>query len=159
MRYEYTYRNTTSDFFKFYIGNVYSQWTGIIGVVFTGAMIALIVSRWGESGMIFRAVMVIGLLLFPVVQPLGLWLRSMKASESIKPETTLLFDEKGMGICVQLHSQRIPWGKNASVVKRPGLLVVTPDGMHLYLLPDRVTGEKKEELYAFLRDRAGCSSR
>ena len=155
MKYEYTYRNTTADFFKFYIGNVYSQWTGIIGIVFTGAIIALMISKWGTSGPVFRAIMVIALLLFPVVQPLGLYLRSMKMAENIKPETTLIFDDRGMGILVQLHSQRIPWKPEASVVKRPGLIVVSPDGVHLYLLPDRVTGEQKEELYAFLQKKCG----
>ena len=41
MRFEYTYRNTPRDYWLFYMGNIYRNWTGIINVIFT-ATIALL---------------------------------------------------------------------------------------------------------------------
>ena len=155
MKFEFTYRNTAEDFFRFYMGNVYSQWTAVVNVVFTGALIGLTVSRWGSSGPLFRAVMVFGMLLFPVLQPLALYLRSVKSAEGIRPETTLRFDDSAMEIIVNEHRQRIPWKNFSAPVRRPGLVVIGPDGMHLYLLPDRVTGEQKEAVQAFLTEKCG----
>ncbi|MDO4804603.1 MAG: hypothetical protein Q4A32_07270 [Lachnospiraceae bacterium] len=154
-KYSFTYRNTPQDFFWFYIGNVYSQWTAIVNVVVTGGMIALIFSRWNSSGGFFRCLMIFGLLLYPVFQPLALYMRGMKSAEQIEVETTLTFDDDGMGIIVVNHRQKIPWQGFSPVARRPHLTVISPDGTHIYLLPDRVTGEQKDEVLGYLQEKCG----
>lgn len=158
MQYEFTYKNTPADYWKFYMGNTYKQWTGIVNVVFTAAMIALIVSRWQMTNGLGKTLMVIALLIFPVFQPLAIYLRSVKESASIRPETTVRFDENGMEILVQSHRQHVAWKEFYPPMRRPGLTVVIPDAAHAYLIPDRITGEQKEPLYQFIAQQVNQKS-
>lgn len=157
MKYQYTYRNTPADYFRFYMGNVYRNWTGIINVIFTAAFLVLAVRKWAEYPLWARALCILAALIFPLFQPLALWGRSVRQAESITEDTVLSFDGSGMEIRVQDHVQRIPWNRffARGLVKLRGLLVVIPDGNHAYLLPDRVTGAEKEALAEYIGKHCG----
>ncbi|MCR5716354.1 MAG: YcxB family protein [Lachnospiraceae bacterium] len=152
MSYEYTYRNTPADFWKYYFGNVYRQWTGVINIVFIAASIILIVRRWADAGPLFRALMGFLVALFVVIQPLAIWGRSVKQTEQIGDvDTTLRFDEDGLTIRVKAHTQFIAWKDFRNVLSRRGYLLIMPDNAHAYILPDRVVGAQKAELKDFIR--------
>ncbi len=72
MSYEYTFRNTASDFFWFRLENTYRSWMAVINFVFTAAMIALAISRFSETNLLGKVLIVIGILVFPVIQPLAM---------------------------------------------------------------------------------------
>ena len=151
MKEEFTYRNTPGDYWRFYMSNIYHQWTAVINVVFTAAALALIIARWGSAQAFFRGLMILALLIFPLFQPLAIYLRSRKQALAIKVDTTLSFDEGGFGIQVKAHHQRILWKDFHGVICRADLIVLMPDEVHAYLLPDRVTGERKQELLGGLK--------
>nr|MCR5674520.1 hypothetical protein [Lachnospiraceae bacterium] len=147
MHYEYTYRNTPGDYWRFYMSNIYHQWTAVVNVVFTIAAFALLIAKFRGAHPILQAGMIFLCCIFPVLQPLAIWLRAKKQAESIKPETTLTFDDGGFGIRVKTHRQYILWRDFQGVSRRWDLTVLLPDEAHAYLLPDRVTGEEKEALF------------
>lgn len=146
MKYRYTYRNTPGDYWRFYMSNIYHQWTAVINVVFTAAILALIIARFREAHPVFQALMLFALLIFPVFQPLAIYLRARKQALAIKVDTTLTFEESGFGILVKTHRQQIAWKDFHGVTRRADLIVLMPDEIHAYLLPDRVTGEERTAL-------------
>ena len=73
MRYEYTYRNTPGDYWKFRMENYYRNWTALVSIVFTLSILALTVAKWNATNGLGKALMVICLLLFPVLQPLYIY--------------------------------------------------------------------------------------
>ncbi len=157
MKYQYTYRNTPSDYWQFYMGNIYRNWTGAINVIFTAAFFVLTVRKWAEYPLWARGLCVLAVLIFPLFQPLAVWGRAVRTAENITEETTLGFDGSGMEIRVKDHVQRIPWDRffDRGLLRLRGLLVVIPDGNHAYLLPDRVTGGEKEALAALIAEKSG----
>ena len=78
MKYEYTFRNTAGDYALFYLGNTYHSMMAIVNLIFTAAMIALAVAKFGSLGIAFRGVLIFGIILFPVIQPLAIYVRSTK---------------------------------------------------------------------------------
>lgn len=156
MKFEYTYRNTPVDFWRYFLGNIYRQWTGLVNVVFIASIIALIISRWNTAGPMMKAVMGFALSLFVIIQPLAMYGRAVKETERIgDTDTTLLFDQDGLNICVKAHSQFIPWKTYHNVIARHGFLMIIPDEAHAYILPDRVTGSQKQELLQFIKEHMG----
>ena len=151
MDHSFTYRNTPGDYWRFYMSNIYHQWTAVVNIVFTFAVLALIIARFRDASSVFQALMILALLIFPVFQPLAIYLRSRKQALAITVDTTLTFDEGGFGIRVRDHRQRILWKDFHGALLRADLIVLMPDEIHAYLLPDRVTGEKKESLIADLK--------
>ena len=148
MHYTYTYRNTPGDYWRFYMSNIYHQWTAIVNIIFTMAAIALVIARFAEASAFLRGLMIFPCLIFPVFQPLALYLRARKQALAIRVDTTLTMDDTGFGIRVKDHRQLILWKDFKGVLKRWDLLVFMPDETHAYLLPGRVSGTDKENLYS-----------
>lgn len=95
----------------------------------------------------------IGLSLFIVIQPLAFWINAKKAIDPNMPENEIKFDEEYMVIKVLDHIQRIPYKDIVRVVNKPALLVVQPDDSHIYILPQRVLGNDKKELFNYLKTK------
>ncbi len=149
-KFEYTFRNTPADYFLFRLGNTYHHWTAVVNIVFTAAIAALMISRWGTAGTFARILMVLALMIFPVFQPLSMYLVSIKESEKIREDTTVCFDETGMHITVREHRQTIRWKQFDSIIRRRSMLIAVPDGQHAYLLTNRILGEEKQALYEYV---------
>ena len=162
MRYEYTFRNTPGDYWKFRMENHYRNWTGLVSIVYTLSMLALTITKWNSTNGLGKALLLIFLLVFPLFQPLFVYFISIRDAQAIKADTTLSFDETGMEIKVLKHVQRIPWKSfvpdekgGGMVIQRRSMLVVVPDQMHAYLLTNRVLGtdDEKKRLYAFMTEQ------
>ena len=155
MKFEYKYRNTAGDYFFFNMSNIYSQWTAFVNIIFTAAMLVLIANRWSESHIFFKGIMVLGLCLFPVIQPVCIYLRSARQAGGIASDTELVFDDAGMHIRVQDHNQLIRWKDYKTTVDRHFVLVPIPDGQHAYILTERILKGQHRDLYKFIN---GASS-
>lgn len=153
MKFEYKFRNTKGDYFIFNMSNIYSQWTALVNIIFTVAMAVLIVARWSDAHLFFKGIMVFGLCLFPVIQPATIYIRSSAQAESIKDETLLYFDDAGMHISVNSHSQMIKWKNYKATINRPFVLIPVPDGQHAYILTDRILKGQRKELYNYIQGR------
>ena len=162
MRYEYTYRNTPGDYWKFRMENYYRNWTAIVSIVFTLSILALAIARWNATNGLGKAILIILLLVFPLFQPLFIYMTSIRDAQSVQVDTTLSFDTTGMEIKVQKHVQRIPWKSfvpdekgGGMAIGRKSMLVVVPDQVHAYLLPNRVfrSDAEKKELLDFMIDQ------
>ena len=162
MRYEYTYRNTPGDYWKFRMENYYRNWTAIVSIVFTLSILALAIARWNATNGLGKAILIILLLVFPLFQPLFIYMTSIRDAQSVQVDTTLSFDTTGMEIKGQKHVQRIPWKSfvpdekgGGMAIGRKSMLVVVPDQVHAYLLPNRVfkSDAEKKELLDFMIDQ------
>ena len=144
----------------FYMENYYRNWTGLVSVIFTLSMAALGISKWNTTNGLGKALLVLLFLLFPLFQPLVVYFKSIRDAQAIRVETQLDFDDKGMEIRVLKHLQRIPWksfvldekGGGAAISRRT-MLVVVPDQIHAYLIPNRVFADtaQKDKTYQFIR--------
>ena len=156
MKYEYTYRNTPEDYWLFRMENYYRNWTGLVSVVFTASILALMFSKWNATNGLGKALLILFLLLFPVFQPLLVYFVSIRDAQAIKVDTTLSFDGKGMEIRVRQHRQRISWKDfipdkqgGGMVMLRKSMLVIVPDQAHAYLIPNRALGTAEEKTAAW----------
>ena len=69
MEYQYKCRITAWDFFRLTMRQTYHSMAGMCNLVFTVAMILLTAKFWSQSGEVLQVLMLIGCLLFPVIQP------------------------------------------------------------------------------------------
>jgi hypothetical protein len=142
--------------------NYYRNWTAIVSIVFTLSILALAIARWNATNGLGKAILIILLLVFPLFQPLFIYMTSIRDAQAVQVDTTLSFDTTGMEIKVQKHVQRIPWKSfvpdekgGGMAIGRKSMLVVVPDQVHAYLLPNRVfrSDAEKKELLDFMIDQ------
>ena len=152
---EYCFKSDVKpiDLWKIAMLKIYKSYTGVINIVFSVAMVFLCVRFYGEVGSFLRTVLIFLLILFPILQPLAIYSRSVKQLEDLPGEMVMRFDDKG--VCVECKGTRatLPWKRIKNAYKREGMVVVMSDDRHGYMLTDRVLGAEKDEFFEYLRSK------
>ena len=131
----------------------YSSLAGLVQIIFVVSLVILILRKWDSLGVFMKILILIGLSLFTIIQPLAFWINAKKSIDPNMPETELTFDERNMVIRVNSYTQRIPYSNIVRVVNKPNMLIVQPDDKHIYILPSRVLGNEKKELFEYLKTK------
>ena len=88
---------------------IYHSMTGMVNHVFTAALIALTSAKWESSGTVFRICMVLGCCLFPILQPLAVYLSAGKLAYGSGEDTEIRLDDVGIQVKVGNTYDKIPW--------------------------------------------------
>lgn len=150
MHFEYKCDVKASDLWRMAMVRTYKSPLGIVNIVFTVAMIVLAMRFWGQMPDMLRILVVIGILLFPVIQPLAIYGRSVKQLEDLPKDMELAFDDSGVHVSTGGKSEDISWKRIKNAIKRRDMIVVMSDDSHGYMLTNRVMGNDKDEFYSFL---------
>lgn len=153
MRFQYTYRTTAAELWQLSMYYTYGSVVGVCNIVFTAAVLALMVSRWSVSGTGFRMLLILGLCLFPVIQPLGVYLRAKKQAAMIQQDTTVSFSDRGIHINVGSQCSDIQWSAIKKISRKFTMIVIFSDTTHGFVLTDRVLGAEKEDFYQYITSK------
>lgn len=123
MEYQYKCRITAWDFFRLTMRQTYRSMAGMCNLVFTVAMILLTAKFWSQSGEVLQVLMLIGCLLFPVIQPAAIYAKARRQAAAVPQDVRLTFDEKGLLVTTGGERQHLPWNR-LRVTKQPGMVLV-----------------------------------
>lgn len=147
---EYRFKNQVRplDFWILSMHHTYHSMVGLCNIIFTAAMIALTCRYAGKVHDILEVLMFLGCILFPILQPFVVYLKS-KAQASMLPEKMdLEFDDKGLHVTVGVQTEDIPWKKIVSVQKEYNMVIVRSDARHGYIITNRMMKDKKNQFWA-----------
>ena len=150
MRYTYTLRTTARDLWQLSMYYIYGSMAGVCNIVFTAAVFALGVSRWGQSGLLMKCMIVLGCCMFTVLQPLAIYRKAKKQASGITQDTRISMDDKNLYIRVGEESSTIPWSNVKKISRKPSMIVIFSDHSHGFLFTNRVLGWDREEFYQFV---------
>ena len=108
MEYQYKCRITAWDFFRLTMRQTYRSMAGMCNLVFTVAMILLTAKFWSQSGEVLQVLMLIGCLLFPVIQPAAIYAKARRQAAAVPQDVQLTFDEKGLLVTTGGERQHLP---------------------------------------------------
>lgn len=151
MKYHFKSEVKASDFWKLSMYKTYHNIAGICNIVFTVAMIALLLHFWNRASDLGIGLIVFGCLLFPVIQPVCVYLRSQKQAEEIPKDLELAFDDSGIYVTTGGAEEKIRWNKVGNIIKQRDMLVIYTDDRHGYILMQRTLGDLSEEFLAYLK--------
>ena len=152
MTYQFKSEVTAGDFWKLTMSRTYRSMAGVCNMVFTVAMILFTVKFFHTSNDLLQVLMLFGCLLFPVIQPIAIYLKAKGQARTMPKGVELAFDEKGLHVTMEEQHESIGW-KQLRVAKQPGMLIVFSDARHGYMLTNRVLGAQKDAFYAFAEAR------
>ncbi len=138
------------DLWKMAMSRTYRSWVGVVNIVFSVSVLLLTFRIWGTSGGAVRGLLVFACLLFPVIQPLAVYGRSIKQLENQPKDMELLVNAAGVRVIAGVQTQQLGWGQIRNAVKRREMIIVMSDARHGYMLSNRVLGEQKEAFFDFL---------
>lgn len=153
MSYHYTYENNAKDIFRLTMNRIYHQLSGIINIIFTAAMICLLIAKWNAGGVIINVLMILAVMIFPVFHPLLVYGRSARIVEDSAGEIDLTISEEGIHIGAEGKQTTIQWKRVAGLYFGKGMIVIYPDSAHGYVLTDRIVKEDLQPLTDFCKEQ------
>ena len=150
----FTVKLTAKDLWKFSLYHSNKGMLGIFNVIFSLAALFLLVTTLGSNTAMYRALLIICALMFTVWQPFLLYLKAAKQSKSpvIRNPMDLSFSREGIVVTQNTERLELIWENIGRVERIRGMMIVYMDKVHAYLLPDSITGEKKEALSELFRE-------
>ncbi|MCR5403001.1 MAG: YcxB family protein [Butyrivibrio sp.] len=150
MEYKYLCDVRPKDLFLMAMTRTYKSMVGVVNIIFTVAMILLTARFWKTAPDFLLILMIIGCILFPVLQPIGIYLRSIKQLEDMPRDMELVFNDSGVRVNTGGKSELIRWKRITNAIKRKDMIVVMSDDSHGYMITNRELGSEKEEFYEYL---------
>lgn len=151
MYYQYQCRIKPVDIWKLSMRRTYRSLVGMCNIVFGVAIILLTLKFWQQAGDLVQALLFVGCLLIPVIQPVGVYLKA-KAQVAVIPQgTELTFNEDGIHVTLGEEREFIRWNKVKGVRKEGSMIIIYTDASHGYMLTKRVLGKERNAFYQHVR--------
>lgn len=155
MKFKFTCRITAWDYWQLSMYNTYSSIVGVCNIIFTAAVILLTFRFWGSSDSFMRSVLLFGCCLFPLIQPLVVYLQAAGQVKGLPEQMEMGFDDAGIHVEAGGKRSDLKWDMVRSVQKRPTLLVIFSSASRGYVLSNRVLGKDRKALYEYVVSKAG----
>lgn len=145
---------TARDLWKFSMYHSNKGYLGVFNVLFTLASLYLLVTQWNETGVAYRLLLAVCVMMFTVWQPGILFLKSIKqaGNERLKSAMDMTFTREGFTISQGEQSMDVTWDQVTRVTRIRGEYIVYMSSVRAYLLSDETLGEQKEAFAAFLKE-------
>ena len=153
MEFKYKYKLEPSDLWQFHMYYAYSSYLCIINIICILSSIVLIIKLWANSPTWFRVVLIIFLSLFTVIQPLSIYLRSVKQLKKNNDELMLTFSDSGIDVFVDKNSVHKTWNQIISIIIKPTLIVIYTDREHGYILTNRVLKNTRKDFIKLIKGK------
>ena len=111
MTYQFKSEVTAGDFWKLTMSRTYRSVAGVCNMVFTVAMILFTAKFFRTSGDLMQMLMLFGCLLFPVIQPIAIYLKAKGQAKTMPKDVELSFDDAGLHVTVGKEKESIGWKK------------------------------------------------
>lgn len=129
---------------------IYRSTVGLVNVIFTVAMIVLAVRYFQDANWIYRILMILGLSLFTVIQPIVIYSRAKKQLSGMSRDMEIGFDDYGVHVRSDKEKSSIKWKNIKGIAKQPTLVIVYSSATHGFILTNKVLGKEREAFYRYV---------
>lgn len=151
--FHYVYRNDAKDMWQLNMYYIYSSFAGTVNIVFTDAMLALLIAFATKVPGFVVCLIILGFVWFPLIHPLFIWSKSKKNAATIDFDTDIMLDDSGIHITVKDQHEDISWKKVTKALKKPTMMVIYTDAVHSYIITDRIVGKDKKAFRDFVMSK------
>lgn len=150
MKYQFNYETKASDLWQLSMYGIYRSTVGLVNVIFTVAMIVLAVRYFQDANWIYRILMILGLSLFTVIQPVVIYSRAKKQLSGMSRDMEIGFDDYGVHVRSDKEKSSIKWKNIKGIAKQPTLVIVYSSATHGFILTNKVLGKEREAFYRYV---------
>lgn len=150
MKFLFNYETKASDLWQLSMYGIYKSMVGLVNVIFTAAMVLLTVKYWSEVNWYLKGLLILGLSLFTVIQPLLIYRRAKRQVGGMYKDMEIGFDELGVHVKSGKEKSTVRWKKMKGIVKHPTLLVIYTSSNRGYILNNKVLGKHRDALYEYV---------
>ena len=153
MEYSFRYSVRPANLWVLSMMNIYRSMMGVVNIVFTLSMVLLALRFWAEAGPAARILIAAGGALFPLLQPLMIFLRSRKIVGGMPAGMLISFSAKGMTVTAGEEKSHVDYWDLKSVIRISGMLIIYTRSRQGFILNRQALGGKEKELYGYLKNQ------
>ena len=135
------------------LANIYRSLLGVINIVFLVSMILVTFRFWEDAAGIYRVLMLLGIGVFPILQPAAIYLRSRSIVARIPEGLEMHIGPHEISISGHSDSTSLAYSDLTAVQLIAGMIIIHTRGKQGYVLSRRVLGGKTQEVYDLLSRR------
>lgn len=135
--------------------NIYRSMIGMVNIIFTLSMGLVAFRFWFEVNTIIRIIIAAGIMLFPLFQPLFIYLRSSNIVSKMPENLEMRIDNEGITVKSDESSSHMNFSDLKSIIRIRDILILYTRSRQGFVLNKQTMEDKGEELYDFLCDKAG----
>lgn len=151
MQFNFNYRVKPKDLFLLAMVNTYNSMAGVVNIVFTISMGMLMFRFWSESSLLIKLFITFGLLLFPIFQPLSIFIRSKKIVSTIPENMQMYIDSFNIAVVREGERNIINRKEIISIKKIRKMIIINAGKKGVYILNRQSLEGRLEEVYNFLK--------
>ena len=157
--YKFTINITKNDLFKSSLNYIKHSKTFFFDLIFTfSAIIATVYTilsgTFQEISSFKKVLLILCCFLFPVIQPIILYIKSCRHAKKIKDfEVSLEFYDDKLRVYSKTESNELQYNNIYNFIKYKDMIVIMYDSIHGQIMPDRIFNENKDEFYNFVSEK------
>ena len=142
------------DLWIFSMYHSYKGLMGIFNVLLTMAALYVLIMNWPTMTAGQKALMILCVLMFTVIQPSMLYLKAKKQAQvpAVKEPMELIFSKEKVVVNQCGQTGELTWDQVGRVEGGPSMVIVYMDRIHAYLVPRRVMGEQEASFRQLVRE-------
>lgn len=153
MEFRFENKLTAYDVWKLSMRRIYRSVMGVSNILISLAAIVFTIRYWNPQEKLLMAVLVMFCVLFPVVQPVMIYLRAARQVKAMPEDMVLEVTNAGLSVITKEQTFRIPWKGIRGAIREKSMIILAADGGKGYMLTDRMLGTQKEAFLRFLGEK------
>ncbi len=150
MEFRFKYQVRPESLWLLSMHNMYKSMVGLVNIIFTVSMVLLAFRFWPELRLSLKLAVAAGILLFPLFQPLFLFLRSRKIVSRLPGDLEMIINAEGLVITSGESRSVIAYADLKSILRLRGMLVLSAKSGQTYILGKVILEDKEQSLFDFL---------
>lgn len=154
MKAEFDVKLTTGDLYRFLMHNTYRKIIGIVWLVFSAAVIVVVVLTWGQIQLLQSILLLVLASLYTIINPIMLLFRAhrqIKNTPSFRKPLHYVVDEEGITVSQDDACETTPWSNMWKAVKYGNQYVVYVTNIRVFNIPIRCLQDQTETLKELAR--------
>lgn len=153
MKYKFHYQTEAADIWKLSMYGIYGSMLGMVNIIFTAAMLLLAVRFWPSVNIFIKILLIIAASLFTVVQPLAIYMRAKRQTETIHQDMEIGFDDKGIHVKTSAGNSDLKWSMIRGVTRKSSMIIIYTTDKHGFVLTNKTLGKQKEDFYKYVASK------
>ena len=157
--YKFNIKITQDDIFNSSLNYIKHSRTFFFDIIFTfvaiiATLYTIFTNSFFQLSNFKKILLILCCILFPVVQPIILYIKSGIHAKKIENlEVTLIFDEEKITVFSKDEKSEVDYGNVYNFIKYKNMVVIMYDAIHGQIIPDRVFDNNKDEFYLYVSEK------
>lgn len=150
MKYKFNYQTSAFELWQLSMYGIYGSMVGVCNIIFTVAMLLLSVKFWGSVNSILRILILVGIFLFTIIQPLAIYIRAKRQVSTVPQDMEIYFDDKGIHVKTLNQNSDLKWSTIKGVTRKPSMIIIFTTNKHGFIITNKMLGKEKDVFYNYV---------